>query len=75
MNKQQTAVEWLFTLMVDPNYPIGEQKKWFEQALQMEKEQHEDTWLDSRIEDKGDNYIGNEKSFEQYYNQTYGGNK
>jgi hypothetical protein len=35
----QTAVEWLFTLMVDPNYPIGEQKKWLEQALQMEKEQ------------------------------------
>lgn len=42
------------------------------QAKAMEKEQHFDTWTDSRIENKGDNYIGKEKSFEKYYNETYG---
>lgn len=67
----QTAVQWLeqqmkkFALDLDLLDCV-------EQAKQMEKEQHEDTWLDSRIEDKGDNYIGKEKSFEQYYNETYG---
>jgi hypothetical protein len=69
---KQTAVQWLFTLMVDPNYPIAEQKKWLEQAKQMEKAQHADTWLDSRIESNDKDYIGKEKSFEQYYNETYG---
>jgi len=39
----------------------------------MEKEQHADTWLDSRIESNDEDYIGKEKSFEQYYEQTYGG--
>jgi hypothetical protein len=38
----------------------------------MEKEQHSDTWIDSRVFDKGDDYIGKTKSFDQYYNETYG---
>jgi hypothetical protein len=37
----------------------------------MEMRQHENTWIDSRIEIKGDDYIGKEKSFEEYYNETY----
>jgi hypothetical protein len=45
------------------------------QAKEMEKEQQKNTWEDSRLEDKGDNYIGKQKSFEDYYNETYGGNK
>lgn len=66
----QTAVQWLVERYFASNEPF--QFKHLEQALQMEKEQHEDTWLDSRLEDKGDNYIGKEKSFEQYYKETYG---
>ena len=42
-----------------------------EQAKQMEKRQHDNTWVDSRIEDRGEGFIGKEKSFEQYYNETY----
>lgn len=68
-----TAVQW-FQAQVEQESGIltkGLVLSLIEQALQMEKEQHADTWLDSRLEDKGDNYIGKEKSFEQYYNETY----
>jgi hypothetical protein len=45
------------------------------EALEIEKNQHANTWDDSRVEDKGDNYIGKQKSFNDYYEETYGGNK
>jgi hypothetical protein len=70
---KQTAVQWLFTLMIDPNYPIGEQKKWFEQAMQMEKEQimkAVDRGYDEGCKHPEDITL---KNAEQYYNQTYGG--
>ena len=50
-------------------------KKFLEEAKEMEKEQHANTWDDSRVEDKGDNYVGKQKSFNDYYEQTYGSNK
>ena len=67
----QTAVQWLVERYFASDEPF--QFKHLEQALQMEKEQHEDTWLDSRIESNDEDNIGKEKSFEQYYEQTYGG--
>jgi hypothetical protein len=39
--------------------------------LEEEKEQMCDTWVDSRTFDKGDNYFGKQKSFDEYYNETY----
>jgi hypothetical protein len=64
--KQQTAVEWLINA-VEANMgdiPLEVQ----EQAKEMEKEQHENTW-----------YAGDEDgvifAFEYYWNETYGGNK
>jgi len=39
---------------------------------QMEREQHADTWLDSRTSYYGDDYIGKQQTFEQYYTQIYG---
>jgi hypothetical protein len=72
--KKVSAVEWL----------EQEYKKWYrkgnpiilkliKQAKQMEEKQHENTWVDSRIEMKGDgyNYIGKEKTFEEYFKQEY----
>lgn len=73
-DKKQTAVEWLFEKMTEQ----GTSPYWdmrLIQAKQMEKEDHKNTWEDSRLEDMGDDYIGKQKSFEQYYNETYGGNK
>jgi hypothetical protein len=73
---KQTAVEWLqHQLNLTGKTHFFSLRELIEQALQIEKEQHEDTWLDSRLEDKGDNYIGKEKSFEQYFTENYGNNK
>lgn len=69
-NNKMTAVEWLEKICNDRGYHL--MSEYFIQAKQMEKEQHYDTWTDSRIECKGDDYVGKEKTFEQYYNETYG---
>jgi hypothetical protein len=78
-NKQQTAVEFYaeeFAEHLKENYGIKiTNLTLLKQAKEMEKEQHENTWDDSRLEDMGDNYIGKQKSFNEYYNETYGGNK
>lgn len=70
-----TAVEWIvqeinkISVSREATLFIEKLRK---QAKQMEKEHHENTWLDSRVEYKGNLYIGNDKTFEQYYNETYG---
>ena len=71
-NKQQTTVEWIEQEMLKPNLSM---KEILNQAKEKEKNQHANTWDDSRVEDKGDNYIGKQKSFNDYYNEKYGGNK
>ena len=72
---QQTAVDWLqgeieYNLFM---YPAN--TDWLpilvDKAKEMEKEQHDNTWIESRIEYQGDDYIGKEKTFEQYYNETF----
>ena len=73
--KQQTAVEWLVDqIKSDQNQKALSASEWMEvieQAKQMEKEQHNETWEKSRLEDKGDDYLGKQLSFKQYYNETY----
>lgn len=66
----QTAVEFLVEHLRMQNSPYTKEQI-IEIARQMEKHQHENTWLDSRIEYKGNLYIGDDKSFQQYYNETY----
>lgn len=68
-NKQQTAVEWLIKELGE-YFPhgIGGIEYMVKQAKEMEKEQHKNTWYDSRLH----NYIGKQKSFEDFYNETYG---
>ena len=69
--RTQTAVEWLMEQMLKPDmYKIW--PSLLERAKAMEKEQHSNTWVDSRIHYKGDDYIGKEMSFEDYFNQVYG---
>jgi hypothetical protein len=86
-NEKQTAIEWLgneITNRITRRNPhdtiiiqiLGETLiELIEQAKEKEKGQHANTWDDSRVEDKGDNYIGKQKSFNDYYEQTYGGKK
>jgi hypothetical protein len=71
-NKQQTVVEWLEQEMLKPNLSM---KEILEQAKEMNKEQMdkvaEDWWNEgARSADDGKRKY---ESFEQYYQQTYGG--
>lgn len=65
-NNNISAIDWLVQELELEAYPFI-----IKQAKQMQKEQHSNTWSDSRTEYKGDDYIGKEKSFEEYYNETY----
>ena len=77
---QQTAVEWLIEQISEkqPNgfYVIDtleDVKRVFEQAKQMEEQQHQKTFKQSRqakIFEDGMPPVW--ESFEQYYNETYG---
>jgi hypothetical protein len=63
----KTAVEWL----------IGQIKGYesdceiFQQAKEMEKEQHKQTWLDSTAQFDNAAEMTYKKDFEQYYNETF----
>jgi hypothetical protein len=70
-NKQQSAVWWLAEQLFKDTTPTLRQRVLIEEARAMEKEEHRETWLESRIESKGDDYIGKEKTFEEYYKETY----
>jgi hypothetical protein len=76
MEKKQTAVEWLYERLerMIPREALYnmDKKQYFEQAKQMEKEQMKEAALN--------NVTTNEKlrkifeiQFENYYNETYGG--
>jgi hypothetical protein len=69
--KKVSAVEWLIEQLNKKGFEPVVTDEEIEQAKEMEKEQHSETWNDSRIQYKGDNYLGKEKSFEEYYNETF----
>jgi hypothetical protein len=75
--KKQTAVEWLFLMINNPNDNQEMALKCLEKAKQMEKEQIEEAWLNGM---KGEMIaplsINNYRpEAEDYYNETYGGTK
>jgi len=71
MNKK-TAVEWLFEQLPDHLRLSKDGLDALNRAKEIEREQQEDTWINSRIEDKGDLYIGKQVDFNEYYSKTYG---
>jgi len=68
---KQTAVEWYFTELWNAPKDKFIWHSILIKAKEMDKEQMHDTWVDSRTFDKGDNYFGKQKSFDEYYNETY----
>ena len=64
---KKTAVEWLVEQLKERGY-AGDfpPHLLFEQAKEMEKQQHSDTWNDGMKSDNG--FFGD---FEQYYRETY----
>jgi len=68
-NKQQTAVEWLAEQMLYPEFA----NPYIEQAKEIEKEQIKDAYWNGSDGIKTKTQILNEA--EQFFNETYGGNK
>jgi hypothetical protein len=82
-NKQQTAVEifWnqlpeILPFTVDTETAVKLQKA-YQQAKEIEKEQHGKTWDKSmyNLDARGGNIVRAWEDFDEYYNETYGGNK
>jgi hypothetical protein len=79
MEKKQTAVEFyrteLSALVSMKKSKFQTENEIFEQAKQMEKEQMDNVSVDWWNEGASYMYDGKRKynSFEQYYNETYGG--
>jgi hypothetical protein len=68
---KETAVDYLFSKLWDTERDKFEWQIILKKVKEMEKEQMSDTWVDSRTFDKGDNYFGKQKSFDEYYKETY----
>lgn len=76
-DKKQTAVDWLMEqLSYDNGYGVrvpshredANLNEYFEKAKAMEKEQIKDSY-------QSDRFPCSEEDSEQYYNETYGGDK
>jgi hypothetical protein len=65
-NKEQTTVDWIEQEMLKGNLSL---KEILIKAKEIEKEKLEDSWVEGTIK------WGTNRTFEQYYEQTYGGNK
>ena len=78
-NKQQTGVEWLFTMLNNPNRNQEFANKLLQKAKEMEKEQIVNTWSEATAPQHeiglsdASYVIAQIKKAEQYYNETYGG--
>jgi hypothetical protein len=73
-NNKQTAVEWFIEELFKKIDYIQVPQKLIDQAKEMEEEQHKETFKQSRqakIFEKDMPPVW--ESFEQYYNETYGG--
>ena len=70
MQHTQTAVEWLFLMLNNPNRDQGFANKLLEQAKQMEKEQIINAFVECWKANMPDGYEC-KLSAEEYYNQTY----
>ena len=64
-NDKQSSVEWLMDKLFDPSYMQKEQLEWFEQAKAMHKQEIEKAFKKGMVTNK---------TFEDYYNETFGGN-
>ena len=72
-NNMKTAVEWLEAYLKKFNH-IQESlslRKAFEQAKEMEKEQHQETWFESTKQFDNAAEMTYRKEFEQYYKETF----
>jgi hypothetical protein len=73
--KQVTAVEWFNQQLVDRQNGDGDSRSWDEildQAKEMEKQQHQETFKESRKAKIFEKYMPPVwESWEQYYSETF----
>jgi len=68
-----TAVEWLYHKIVIQNSDCLKWRQYLEEAKEMEKEQHGNTWdtaLD-KYEVRAGNYMRAYEDFDEYYNEIF----
>ncbi|MBU3661195.1 MAG: hypothetical protein FGM14_15085 [Flavobacteriales bacterium] len=68
-NKKQTAVEWLFLMLNNPNRDQEFANKLLEKAKEMENQQHAQTFNAGFRTEKWDKT--KENKFETYFNETF----
>jgi hypothetical protein len=74
MSNKQTSVEWLFTMLNNPNRDQEFANKLLQKAKEMEKEQIKSAFNIGELM-AHDYFYGNDDCAENYYNEKYGGNK
>jgi hypothetical protein len=79
-NNKQTAVNYLLSHIWTTdwvNYTREQKLAIIEQAKEMEKQQHATTWDKSmdNLDARGGNIVRAWVDFDEYYEQTFGGNK
>jgi len=74
MDKQQTTVDWIEQEMLKGNLSL---KEILIQAKEMDREQkkHAYDWGETNGADECNGDGATHENFEQYYQETYGGNK
>ena len=78
METKQTAVQWFNQQLINRQNGSGDSRSWdeiFKQALEMEREQHGNTW-DFGIQEAEQrewNTVRLYPNFDDYYDKTYGG--
>jgi hypothetical protein len=70
---KQTAVEWLFLMLNNPNKDQEFTQKLLDQAKEMEKEQIIEAW-DTRAKIDDVLVFTDNRTAQQYYNETYESN-
>ena len=79
IKKKQSSIDWLVQ-QIWKNEPLEHEQKVIEQAKAMHKEEMANTWIKacedilSAIENDTVASFSSEELFEQYYNETFGGN-
>jgi hypothetical protein len=75
MENKQTAVEWLVEKLQESGIPLmTDEFEMIQQAKQMEKQQHKNTWVDGRLsDDYYEKQIFYYESFNDYFKLVYGG--
>lgn len=83
MENKQTAVDWLYEHLFPKQIDGFSEDEWnkidtaFAKAKEMEKEQHGLTWVFALLAmgERGNNFVRAWSDFDDFYNETYVGNK